>query len=190
MKIRGHAAVFDSQSENLGGFVEIIAPGAFTESLAQDDVVLLNGHDSRQPLARMSAGNLTLREDDKGLFFEADLPDTSGGRDLHRLVADGVLRSMSFGFTIEQAADESFKEGCNGLLIRRLRRIRLMEISPVTWPAYPASTVSAAGDTIRAARSAPAPRKAKAVPIGQARAKRLREKLEASQRSCIIYGLR
>lgn len=143
MKIEGYAAKFNSLSENLGGFKEQIAPGAFSDTLSRDDIVLLNGHDSNQPLARVSAGSLKLREDSTGLYFRANLPSTSGGKDLHRLVTDGILKSMSFGFSISRAQDEEWQEGPDGLLIRTLKRIRLLEISPVTWPAYPSSTVTA-----------------------------------------------
>ena len=189
MKIRGHAALFDSLSENLGGFREKIQRGAFSASLESQDIVFLSHHDSAQPMARVSAGNLDIREDQTGLFFESELPSTGGGKDLHRLIETRVLTSMSFGFNIERPEDEVWEEGPDGLLIRTLRRIKLLEISVVLWPAYRMTSVTA-GDTIRAARRAASPKRAHAQPIGAARAQRLREKLEASQRSCIIYGLR
>lgn len=169
MRISGYAAVFNSESENLGGFIETIEPGAFADSLRNDDIVLLNGHDSKQPLARVSAGNLELSEDAAGLKFSALLPDTAGARDLFRLVSDGILKSMSFGFSVAGVEGEYWTEGRNGLLMRTIRRANLMEISPVTWPAYPASSVSARSSTQTS-------RKAKVSPIGPARANALRLK--------------
>ncbi|WP_158223056.1 HK97 family phage prohead protease [Halovibrio salipaludis] len=159
MKLKGYAAVFNSDSENLGGFVERIAPGAFAGTLRQQDQVLLNGHDSGKPLARVSAGNLQLSEDDTGLRFSADLPDTPGGQELHGIVNGRVVIQMSFGFSVSRAADEVWEEGPDGLLIRTLKRVSLMEISPVTFPAYAATSVSA-GDSVSGKRSAPSKAKA------------------------------
>lgn len=176
MRISGYAAVFGAQSLNLGGFREVIAPGAFRESIRNDDVVLLHGHDSTQPLARVSSGNLELREDSIGLYFEADLPDTTGGKDLHRLVSDRILKNMSFGFSIKRAQDEEWQEGPDGLLLRTLRRISLLEVSPVTWPAYPASSVKATGKALRASRQA---KQSKPQSVHATRARMLKRAMES-----------
>lgn len=145
MRITGYAAVFDSPSVDLGGFVETIAPGAFADSIRNEDVVLLHGHDSGRPLGRQSAGNLSLTEDDKGLRFSVELPDTPGARELHGLVRGEIMNAMSFGFSIPSARDEEWSEDRDGNLRRTLRRVKLMEISPVTFPAYPSTTVEARG---------------------------------------------
>lgn len=157
MKLYGHAAVFDSLSEDLGGFKEVIKRGAFAQSLRDDDVVFLRSHDSNLPMARTSAGNLRLSEDATGLKFEVDLPDLESARDLHGLVRNRSFKQMSFGFRIERASDEKWVQRSDGLIIRELLRIRLMEISAVVFPAYASSTVSARAMTGTTKKPSPAP---------------------------------
>lgn len=133
----GYAAVFDSQSEDLGGFRETIAPGAFARSIknTRDDIKMFVNHDWGRLLASRKAGTLHLKEDDYGLHVTADLPDTQDGRDVSVLTERGDLHAMSFGF---QPQDTDILEGGRH---QRLRQVRLMEVSPVTaWPAYRATT--------------------------------------------------
>lgn len=163
MKIRGYAAVFNSDSENLGGFIERIAPGAFADTLRENDIVLLSNHNTGKPLARASTGSLKLSEDNTGLRFSADLPDTPGGQEMMGLVGGRVVLQMSFSFSVARAQDEEWREGPNGLLIRTLKRVSLGEISPVTFPAYTATSVTA-GEAITGKRSTPS--KAKQVRTG------------------------
>ena len=183
MKLQGYAALFDEVSEPLGGFRERFARGAFADSLRNADVVLLHGHDSGKPLARMSAGNLTLREDQRGLWFEATLPDTANARELHTLVEARVMESMSFGFGVQRAEDEFWEETDSGELLRTVKRARLLEISPVTWAAYPATTVEARGKAPAKAEAKPkAKGKRQAAPAKEpihARRKRMAERLAA-----------
>ena len=96
--LRGHAAVFGVISEDLGGFRERIMPGAFADVL-DDDVRLLVDHEP-PPLARTKAGTLRLREDERGLAFEADLPETTAARDLRESVARGDVDGASFRFVV------------------------------------------------------------------------------------------
>lgn len=142
-KVRGYAVLWDELSENLGGFRERFRRGAFTESLADDQVkFMVRSHDLARPVASTSSGTLTLSEDAVGLRFEAKLPDSGDAGDLAAMVRRRVLTQMSFAFATERAADESFTEE-NGELIRTIRKARLFEVSPVTFPAYPQTSVQA-----------------------------------------------
>jgi len=147
MTISGHAAVFDRLSEPIMGmFRERIVPGAFARSLqdAARDVFALWQHDTSMPLARRSKGTLRISEDAKGLAVEIDLPDTSYGRDVAANVRSGLVDKMSFGFSVPPGGDTMTKERDeNGLPIRELRDVDLFEVSPVTLPAYPDTSLSA-----------------------------------------------
>ena len=150
LKLRGYAIVYNSLSENslsepLYGdlFRERINRGAFTKSLLENDQVCLWGHDTRYVLGRKSAGTLILREDDKGLYFEVSLPNTTWARDLKESVDRGDIKQMSFGFKVvrENWIDnkETLKE--YGMPIREVEEITLHEISLVTFPAYTETNV-------------------------------------------------
>ena len=136
--LAGYAAVFNRESVDLGGFVERVAPGAFAQSISGGDVCALWSHENESVLGRMSAGTLRLREDDVGLAFEIDLPDTSCGRDASVSVRRGDVRGMSFGFCAEEETWTFDAEPA----IRTLQRVSLVEISPVAFPAYVDSTVA------------------------------------------------
>jgi HK97 family phage prohead protease len=136
----GYAARFDVPSEPLP-FIERIAPGAFRRSLARRsaDVRLYVNHNSDMVLASRRSGTLRLEEDDRGLRFEADLPDTQTARDLRELMRTGVVSTMSFGFTIAKRGDTWSADGME----RTLTAVNLHEISVVTgFPAYPQTTAA------------------------------------------------
>lgn len=140
-KITGHAAVFDTLSEDLGFFREKIAPGAFTPSIAEDDVRALWNHDPNFVLGRNRAGTLRMKEDDKGLAIAVDLPDTQAARDLTVSIERGDVSQMSFGFrTLVEEWDESDPQN----IIRTLKKVTLFDVSPVTYPAYPDTDVDVA----------------------------------------------
>lgn len=145
LKLRGYAIVYNALSEPLYGdlFRERIKSGAFTKSLAQDDQVCLWGHDTRYVLGRKSAGTLILREDEKGLYFEVELPNTTWARDLKESVNRGDIKQMSFGFKVKEDEwiddEDIIKE--YGMPIREVEEIVLREISLVTFPAYPQTNV-------------------------------------------------
>ncbi|HHX58957.1 MAG TPA: HK97 family phage prohead protease, partial [Candidatus Moranbacteria bacterium] len=88
-KITGYAAVFNRKSENLGGFVEIIRPGAFKEAIKDADVRALFNHDSNYVIGRTTSKTLTLEENQKGLKFEAVPPDAQWARDLLKSIERG-----------------------------------------------------------------------------------------------------
>lgn len=134
MTFYGYAAAFDSPSEPLP-FTETIAPGAFSRTLkSRNQVMLLMNHDTGRVLASRRAGTLRLSEDSYGLRVEADLPDTTDGRDLAVLLKRGDITSMSFGFTVPEGGDYWSDENN-----RELRNVRLHEVSVVAFPAYSAS---------------------------------------------------
>lgn len=140
-KIIGHAAVFDSLSENLGGFKEIVKPGAFTKALQQDDIRALFNHNADHILGRNKAGTLTLSEDGRGLAIEITPPDTTIGKDVLKSIERGDISQMSFGFTV-RAGGEQWTEDENGETIRMLTDLQLFDVSPVTFPAYPQTDVA------------------------------------------------
>ena len=144
--LRGYAAVFGSLSEPIAGmFRERIVAGAFKRTLKEDgDVFALWQHDSSMPLARKSKGTLRMSEDDRGLSVEIDLPDTSYGRDAAEAVRSGLVDKMSFGFSVPAGGARMLDERSeDGYPIRELNDIELYEVSPVTFPAYPDTSLSA-----------------------------------------------
>lgn len=133
MTFEGYAAVFNSESEDLGGFREYIAPGAFKRSLqSRNEVKLLWNHDAGEPLASVRGGTLKLTEDQRGLKVEARLANTTRGRDVAELIRSKTVDSMSFGFSV-------IKDTWEGN-VRTLNAVRLFEISLVSWPAYQATS--------------------------------------------------
>ena len=139
-KLTGYAAVFNSRSENLGGFVEVIQPGAFTSSMDKDVRALIDHRGIA--IARTKNRTLTISEDDRGLFFEIDLPDTTDGQNIRKSVERGDVDQMSFGFTVREGG-QFFTEDEDGLIVRTLTDVNLDEISIVTFPAYPDTDVAA-----------------------------------------------
>lgn len=131
--LAGHAAVFNQLSEDLGGFREMIAPGAFAASITKDDIRALINHDPNLIIGRSIAKTLRLVEDEIGLAVGIDLPDTSAARDLIAVMERGDVTQMSFGF--ETISDKW--EMKDGEPLRTLLAVRLWDVSPVTFPAYP-----------------------------------------------------
>lgn len=142
----GYAAVFGSLSEPIAGmFRERIVASAFKRTLKEDgDVFALWQHDSSMPLARKSKGTLRMSEDTRGLSVEIDIPDTTYGRDAAEAVRSGLVDKMSFGFSVPAGGARMLDERSeDGYPIRELMDIELYEVSPVTFPAYPDTSLSA-----------------------------------------------
>ena len=155
MRFSGYAAVFNSDSEPLP-FIEQIAPGAFKRSLSSGrEIRMFNNHNTDQVLATTRNGSLTLTEDARGLKVDAQLPDTTLGRDLAVLIADGTVHSMSFGFSVPAGGDSWSEDGRS----RVLREVMLHEVSIVQgFPAYPdtsGATVRTDDDVVESAAGVP-----------------------------------
>lgn len=137
-KIVGYPVVFDSLSNDLGGFVEKVQRGAFAESLANNDEVhALFNHDDDKVLGRLGSGTLKLWEDDHGLRMELDPPNTTLGNDVVELLRRGDLVSMSFGF-FDVTDSWAMMDGKD---VRTINSARLFDVSIVTNPAYSAASV-------------------------------------------------
>lgn len=138
-RISGYAATFNTLSENLGGFREQIREGAFDKVLTNDVRALFN-HSPSLILGRTTAGTLHLETDTTGLRYRIDPPDTQYARDLQKSIERGDVTQSSFAFRVD---DDDWQEDEDGRLIRTINTVkRLYDISPVTYPAYPDTSVA------------------------------------------------
>lgn len=138
MTLTGYAAVFGEAADIGGYFSEVIARGAFTETLKTSDVRAYFDHDRGRVLGRVSANTLRLTEDSKGLAVEIDLPDTTDGRDVRTLVERGDITGMSFSFSAtKQVWDETTDPPT-----RTIQELKLYEVSVVSDPAYDGTSVA------------------------------------------------
>lgn len=155
----GYAAKYDVWSEDLGGFRERIQPGAFDKAMAEGhDVRALVNHDSNIVLGRTTAGTLRLSTDETGLRMEVDLPETQAARDLAVSVERGDIDQMSFGFMIGPGGSSWDLEATPAE--RTITEVaELLDVSVVTYPAYPQTEVAlrALDQAKAAAVPAPAP---------------------------------
>lgn len=143
--VSGYAAVFDKLSEDLGGFREKIAPGAFRDALKTSDVRALINHDPNQIVGRTGV-NLVLKEDKTGLHMELTAPPAGSAR-FDALVNDiesGLITQQSFGFRVK--TDEWTEDREKKEVTRTLLEIeQVFDVSPVVYPAYPDTTVAKRG---------------------------------------------
>lgn len=157
--LSGYAAVFEEEIEMGGpiwGWREMIMKGAFVDTIKEDDPRGLYNHDTSLLLARQSAKTLRLKEDDKGLTFSMDLPDTSYARDLLAVVERGDMSGMSFGFDIlEETSVRPGEHDPEKRTLWKINKVKLHEISPVTFPAYEGTSVSVATRDRRGAETTP-----------------------------------
>ena len=148
--ITGYAAVYNSDSLDLGYFTEVIRPGAFRRAVAdQQDVRALLDHDSGKIIGRTKAGNLSLSEDYNGLRVTLTPTDTEDGRTALEWVRSGVVDGFSFGF--ETVSDKWGTK--DGRAYRELLDVNLFEISLVAFPAYPATTAAVRSEDLASAQS-------------------------------------
>jgi HK97 family phage prohead protease len=139
--VTGYAAVFGSESQNLGFFTEVIERDAF-DGVLNDDVYALFNHDPNLVLGRNGKG-LTLEVDDIGLRYTFDAPNTTAGNDLLVNIRSGLINKSSFAFIVKE---DEWQERKNEPALRVIKKVaRLFDVSPVTYPAYT--------DTVVAARS-------------------------------------
>jgi HK97 family phage prohead protease len=138
MTVAGYAAVFGEVADIGGWFKEVVARGAFTNTLKTADVRAYFDHDTGRVLGRLSSGTLRCEEDDKGLRIEIDLPDTTDGRDVKALVERGDVSGKSFRFeAVRQEWDETVDPPKRTLL-----EVNLGEVSIVSEPAYDGTSVA------------------------------------------------
>ena len=129
---------YNTESCDLGGFTEILAPGCFAGSLS-GDVLLLRDHTPVLLLGRTKSGTLTLADTADGLQFSCSLPNTSSAGDLAESIDRGDLDGVSFGFI---CLDDKWAAADGGDVVRTIVSAELLEISPCSFAAYPANAVS------------------------------------------------
>lgn len=141
--IEGYAAVFNKDSQDFGGWIERIAPGAFDGTLKDTDTVALFNHHCNLVLGR-NMTNVDLSVDDVGLKYVINLPTTTLASDIRALVKAGIITKSSFAFTV---SEETFTKGDPAMgnpHVRTITKIeKLYDVSPVTTPAYPDTDVAA-----------------------------------------------
>lgn len=133
-QVTGYAAVFDQPTTIMDVYTEVLAPGAFDKTLStNNDIRALFNHDTGRVLGRTKSGTLHLSEDEHGLAFDLELPNTSTGNDLAALLERGDVNQCSFGFypTLEEW---DYSDPDNP--VDTVREVELLEISIVTFPAY------------------------------------------------------
>lgn len=149
-RLSGYAALYGVETTIGGFFREVIEPGAFRAALARkDDVRALFNHDANLILGRTASGTVTLSEDERGLRYDIDLPDTQFGRDLWTLVQRGDVSQSSFAFAVDA---EEWRDLKAPLPLRVVRDLTLYDVSAVTYPAYSETSVAARSqaDALRA----------------------------------------
>lgn len=147
--IEGYFAVFNSDYVIAPGLSESIAPGAFTNSLANDVRALIN-HDTTLVLGRTAAHTLELREDERGLWGRVTInPNDRDALNLYERVKRGDVSGCSFGFEIVDEESEYFEDGSMHWTIKD---VNLFEVSACTFPAYESTNIAARTEEYDAVR--------------------------------------
>jgi HK97 family phage prohead protease len=139
--IVGYGAVFEEWSPPMYGFRELIEPGAFKKTLQEADIRSLWNHDRNFVLGRNVAGTLELEEDEVGLRYDVTVPNAQWARDLVASIQRGDVDGASFGF--DAVKDKWSQEEDSEEVRRRLLEVRLYDVGPVTFPAYPQTSAEA-----------------------------------------------
>lgn len=181
--LAGYAAVYERLSQNLGGFVEKVAPGAFAQTLADNNPVLARyNHDDNQLLGTTEAETLRVASDDTGLPYEVDLPDTSVGRDVAVLAKRGDVRYSSFAF---RTLEDSWSVTDQGFPLRTLVKVQLVDVAPVNNPAYRDTSV---GMRSLAERTGIDPADLTTVGVEEIRARLLKDAAERAEQDAEDLG--
>jgi len=137
-RIEGYAALFNVWSEDLGGFREIVRPGTFDETVEIDDIRALKNHDVNLLLGRNKSDTLELANDETGLYYRIAPGNQSYTTDLIESIERGDCDQSSFGFrTLSDRWGTEEEEH-----IRELLKVKLYDVSPVTFAAYPQTSVA------------------------------------------------
>lgn len=137
--IGGYAALFNSPSQNLGGFREFIAPGAFNRAASRNwpgsgtGVFARYNHDDNMILGNTDSGTLRLFVDEQGLGYEVNVPQARA--DVFELVQRGDVRASSFAFVVDPDGDDWATDD-SGFPVRTLQQVQLIDVAPVNTPAY------------------------------------------------------
>jgi hypothetical protein len=139
--LSGYAAIFDTETVIAGLFREVIRPGAFAGAVGRDDVRALFNHDPNFVLGRTTSGTLVLAEDATGLSYTVTPPETTWAKDLVTSVSRGDVTQSSFAFRVVQEKWPTVAR--DAMALREILAVELFDVSPVTYPAYETTTVSA-----------------------------------------------
>lgn len=191
--LEGYAAVFfDAADEGTRYLLwddveERIMPGAFDRAIREkDDVAALFNHDWNQVLGRTVSGTARLSVDDKGLRYEVDAPDTQAGRDVVTIVKRGDVRGSSFAFETTDVRYRREKRDGREVLIREVLGCRLYDVSPVLFPAYPATSVDARGRPLQSSADERSAILAAAAKVLDAPAEEAAAEADARRRSLLL----
>lgn len=139
--IEGYFIRFNEETELWDGVFEEVAPEAVDDSLKNNDIRCLFNHDTNIVLGRTGNGTLELRKDEKGLFGKVKInPNDKQALDIYARIERGDINACSFGFNI---ISEEIQNRDDGTVKFILRKIDLHEVSPVTFPAYPTTSIEA-----------------------------------------------
>lgn len=143
-QISGYAAMFNQPTKIASWLTEAIADTAFDDALARgDNVRVLGNHNPDNLLGTTANGTARVRKDEKGLRFEADLPDTQYARDLRTLIKRGDVRGSSFQFVV---TGHKIEKHDDGTITRTITSTKLYDVGPVTFPAYEGTSAEARSD--------------------------------------------
>lgn len=181
--LAGYAAVYERLSQNLGGFVEKVAHGAFAQSLADNNPVLARyNHDDNQLLGTTEAETLRVSSNETGMPYEVDLPDTSVGRDVAVLAKRGDVRYSSFAF---RTLEDAWSVTDQGFPLRTLVKVQLVDVAPVNNPAYRDTSV---GMRSLAERTGIDPADLTTVGVEEIRARLLKDAAERAEQDAEDLG--